>query len=93
MQFSAIIKHHKTLEPTGWTWTFYGPVTRSRPCSRTASLARTNRNRRKEDDESPEQLRAEQVDGKDQDRQREPQARAADPRCAGYSGVYPGALP
>jgi hypothetical protein len=70
-----VIRHPKTLELTGWTWTFYGPghsVTTDLS-NRVAGAAlkkaaarrqaQINGRKWKEDEESLEQLRAEQVDG------------------------------
>jgi hypothetical protein len=69
-----LIKHPKTLEPTGWTWTFYGPghpVTMELS-NRVAGAAlkkaaarrqaQANGKKWKEDEESLEQIRVENVD-------------------------------
>jgi hypothetical protein len=69
-----VIKHPKTLEPTGWIWTFYGPghpVT-IELSSRVAGAAlkkaaarrqaQANGKKWKEDEESLEEIRAENVD-------------------------------
>jgi hypothetical protein len=70
-----VIRHPKTLEPTGWTWTFYGPghAVTTELSNRVAGAAlkkaaarrqaQINGKKWKEDEESLEQLRAEQVDG------------------------------
>jgi hypothetical protein len=70
-----VIKHPKTLEPTGWTWTLYGPghAVTTELSNRVAAAAlkkaaarrqaQINGRKWKEDEESLEQLRAEQVDG------------------------------
>ena len=70
-----VIKHPKTLEPTGWTWTFFGPghAVTTELSNRVAGAAlkkaaarrqaQINGKKWKEDEESLEQLRAEQVDG------------------------------
>jgi hypothetical protein len=69
------IRHPKTLKPTGWVWTFYGPghAVTTELSNRVASAAlkkaaarrqaQINGKKWKEDEESLEQLRAEQVDG------------------------------
>jgi hypothetical protein len=70
-----VIKHPITLEPTGWVWTFYGPghpVTAALS-NRVAGVAlkkaaarrqaQVNGKKWKEDEESLDQLRADQVDG------------------------------
>ena len=70
-----VIRHPKTLEPTDWTWTFYGPghpVT-TELSNRVAAAAlkkaaarrqaQINGRKWKEDEESLDQLRADQVDG------------------------------
>jgi hypothetical protein len=69
-----VIRHPKTLEPTGWIWTFYGPghpVTISLS-NRVAGAAlkkaaarrqaQVNGRKWKEDKENLDQLRAENVD-------------------------------
>jgi hypothetical protein len=69
-----LIRHPKTLEPTGWIWTFYGPghpVTISLS-NRVAGAAlkkatarrqaQINGKKWKEDEESLDQLRVENVD-------------------------------
>ena len=70
-----VIRHPKTLEPTGWTWTFYGPghaatiVLSNRVAgaalkkSAARRQAQVNGRKWKEDEESLDQLRADQVDG------------------------------
>jgi hypothetical protein len=69
------IRHPKTLEPTGWTWTFYGPghAVTAALSNRVAGAAlkkaaarrqaQVNGKKWKEDEESLDQLRADQVDG------------------------------
>ena len=69
------IRHPKTLEPTGWIWTFYGPahVVTTALSNRVAGAAlkkaaarrqaQVNGKKWKEDEENLEQLRADQVDG------------------------------
>jgi hypothetical protein len=69
-----VIKHPKTLEPTGWTWTFYGPghAMTIELSNRVAGAAlkkaaarrqaQVNGRKWKEDEESLDQLRAENVD-------------------------------
>jgi hypothetical protein len=69
-----VIKHPKTLEPTGWTWTFYGPghVTTIELSNRVAGAslkkaaakrqAQANGRKWKEDEESFDQIRVENVD-------------------------------
>jgi hypothetical protein len=68
------IKHPKTLEPTGWTWTFYGPghpatielsnrvagAALKKAASR--RQAQANGKKWKEDEQSLEEIRAENVD-------------------------------
>ena len=68
------IRHPKTLAPTGWTWTFYGPghqitVDLSNRVAQAAlkraaarRQAHVNGKKWKEDEESLDQLRAENVD-------------------------------
>jgi hypothetical protein len=70
-----VIRHPKTLEPTDWTWTFYGPghAVTMELSNRVAAAAlkkaaarrqaQINGRKWKEDEESLEQLRADQVDG------------------------------
>ena len=70
-----VIKHPKTLEPTGWIWTFYGPghAVTTALSNRIAGAAlkkaaarrqaQVNGKKWKEDEESLDQLRADQVDG------------------------------
>jgi hypothetical protein len=70
-----VIRHPKTLEPTGWTWTFFGPghaVTMELSNHVAVSAlkkaaarrqAQINGKKWKEDEESLEPLRAEQIDG------------------------------
>src|SRR5215471_14851061 len=70
-----IIRHPKTLQPTGWTWTFYEPghAVTTELSNRVAGAAlkkaaarrqaQINGKKWKEDEESLEQLRADQVDG------------------------------
>ena len=70
-----VIKHPKTLEPTGWAWTFYGPghAVTTALSNRVAGAAlkkaaarrqaQVNGKKWKEDEESLDQLRADQVDG------------------------------
>jgi hypothetical protein len=69
-----VIKHPKTLEPTGWTWTFYGPghATTIELSNRVAGAAlkkaaakrqaQANFKKWKEDEESLDQIRVENVD-------------------------------
>jgi hypothetical protein len=69
-----VIKHPKTLEPTGWTWTFYGPghpvtielANRVAGAALKKAAARrqaqANGKKWKEDEESLDQVRAENVD-------------------------------
>jgi hypothetical protein len=69
-----VIKHPKTLEPTGWTWTFYGPghATTIELSNRVAGAAlkkaaarrqaQANGRKWKEDEESLDQIRVESVD-------------------------------
>jgi hypothetical protein len=69
-----VIKHPKTLEPTGWTWTFYGPghATTIELSNRVAGAAskkaaarrqaQANGRKWKEDEESFDQIRVENVD-------------------------------
>ena len=69
-----VIRHPKTLAPTGWTWTFYGPghqitVDLSNRVAQAAlkraaarRQAQVNGKKWKEDEESLDQLRAENVD-------------------------------
>jgi hypothetical protein len=69
-----VIKHPKTLEPTGWTWTFYGPghATTIELSNRVAGAAlkkaaarrqaQANGKKWKEDEESLDQIRVENVD-------------------------------
>jgi hypothetical protein len=69
-----VIRHPKTLEPTGWIWTFYGPghaatialSNRVAGAALKKSAARrqaqVNGRKWKEDEESLEQLRTENVD-------------------------------
>jgi hypothetical protein len=69
-----VIRHPKTLEPTGWTWTFYGPghARTIELSNRVAAAAlkkaaakrqaQANGKKWKEDEESLEQLRSEQVE-------------------------------
>ena len=70
-----VIRHPKTLEPTGWTWTFYGPghpatIALSNHVAGAAlkkaaarRQAQVNGKKWKEDEESLDRLRADQVDG------------------------------
>ena len=70
-----VIRHPKTLEPTGWIWTFYGPghAVTTALSNRVAGVAlkkaaarrqaQVNGKKWKEDEESLDQLRADQVDG------------------------------
>jgi hypothetical protein len=72
---TLVIRHPKTLEPTGWIWIFYGPghAVTAMLASRVAGAAlkkaaarrqaQVNGKKWKEDEESLEQLRADQVDG------------------------------
>jgi len=69
-----VIRHPKTLQPTGWIWTFYGPghpitVDLSNRVAQAAlkraaarRQAQVNGKKWKEDEESLDQLRAENVD-------------------------------
>jgi hypothetical protein len=69
-----VIKHPKTLEPTGWTWTFYGPghATTIELSNRVAGAAlkkaaakrqaQANGKKWKEDEESFDQIRVENVE-------------------------------
>jgi hypothetical protein len=69
-----VIRHPKTLEPTGWTWTFYGPghATTIELSNRVAGAAlkkaaarrqaQANNRKWKEDEESLNQIRVENVD-------------------------------
>jgi hypothetical protein len=69
-----VIKHPKTLEPTGWTWTFYGPghpatIELSNRVAGAAlkkaaarRQAQANGRKWKEDEESLDEVRAENVD-------------------------------
>ena len=69
-----VIRHPKTLAPVGWTWTFYGPghqitVDLSNRVAQAAlkraaarRQAQVNGKKWKEDEESLDQLRAENVD-------------------------------
>jgi hypothetical protein len=69
-----VIRHPKTLEPTGWTWTFYGPghaetIALSNRVAGAAlkkaaarRQAQINGRKWKEDEESLDQLRTENVD-------------------------------
>jgi hypothetical protein len=69
-----VIRHPKTLEPTGWIWTFYGPghsatielANRVAGASLKRSAARrqaqANGKKWKEDEETLEQIRVENVD-------------------------------
>jgi len=69
-----VIKHPKTLEPTGWIWTFYGPghpatIELSNRVAGAAlkkaaarRQAQANGKKWKEDEESLEEIRAENVD-------------------------------
>jgi hypothetical protein len=70
-----VIRHPKTLEATGWIWTLYGPghAVTTELSNRVAGAALKkaaarrqaliNGKKWKEDEESLEQLRADQVDG------------------------------
>ena len=72
---ALVIRHPKTLERTGWTWTFYGPghAVTTALSNRVAAAAlkkaaarrqaQVNGKKWKEDEESLDQLRADQVDG------------------------------
>jgi hypothetical protein len=69
-----VIRHPKTLAPVGWTWTFYGPghqvtIDLSNRVAQAAlkraaarRQAQVNGKKWKEDEESLDQLRAENVD-------------------------------
>ena len=69
-----VIRHPKTLEPTGWTWTFHGPghpvtielANRVAGASLKRAAARrqaqANGKKWKEDEETLEQIRVENVD-------------------------------
>lgn len=71
---TLVIKHPKTLEPTGWTWTFYGPghprtITLADRVSREALKksaarlqAKVNGKKWKEEEQEPDELRAENAD-------------------------------
>jgi hypothetical protein len=71
---ALVIRHPKTQEPTGWIWTFYGPghpvtVDLSNRVAQAAlkraaarRQAQVNGKKWKEDEESLDQLRAENVD-------------------------------
>jgi hypothetical protein len=69
-----VIRHPKSLEPTGWTWTFYGPghARTIELSNRVAAAAlkkaaakrqaQANGKKWKEDEESLEQLQTDQVE-------------------------------
>jgi hypothetical protein len=69
-----VIKHPKTLEPTTWSWTFYGPghATTTALANRVAGAAlkkaaakrqaQANGKKWKEDEESLDQIRVENID-------------------------------
>src|SRR5262245_25886737 len=69
-----VIKHPKTFEPTGWTWTFYGPghpvtIELSNRFAGAAlkkaaarRQAQANGKKWKEDEQNLDQIRAENVD-------------------------------
>lgn len=71
---TLVIKNPKTDEPTGWTWTFYGPghpvtVALANKVSRDSlrelsaqRQARINGKKWKDDEQSPDQLRAQNID-------------------------------
>jgi hypothetical protein len=71
---SLVIRHPKTLEPTGWTWIFYGPghAATIELSNRVAGAAlkkaaarrqaQANGRKWKEDEESLDQIRVENVD-------------------------------